>query len=67
MKDIILATDVAHHLRIFNQLDEMAKAGYSRTNSKHHNLLLCLLMTASDLSDQTKNWQNTKQIAVSML
>ncbi|KAK7503866.1 hypothetical protein BaRGS_00004989, partial [Batillaria attramentaria] len=64
MRDIILATDVAHHLRIFNSLEEMAEKGYDKNDPKCHNLLLCLLMTASDLSDQTKNWKNTKHIAV---
>ncbi|XP_076468389.1 cGMP-dependent 3',5'-cyclic phosphodiesterase-like [Babylonia areolata] len=64
MRDIILATDVAHHLRIFSSLEEMAKNGYNRSDPKCRNLLLCLLMTASDLSDQTKTWDNTKHIAV---
>ncbi|KAL8598744.1 cGMP-dependent 3',5'-cyclic phosphodiesterase [Nucella lapillus] len=64
MRDIILATDVAHHLRIFSSLEEMATNGYTRTDPKCRNLLLCLLMTASDLSDQTKTWDNTKHIAV---
>ncbi|CAL1549024.1 unnamed protein product, partial [Lymnaea stagnalis] len=38
---------------------------YDRNNPKHKHILLCLLMTACDLSDQTKNWNNTKYIAVS--
>ena len=40
--------------------------GYQKDNSTHRNLLLCLLMTSCDLSDQTKNWKNTKKIAVSV-
>ncbi len=40
-------------------------AGYDKENKTHHSLLTCLLMTSCDLSDQTKNWKNTKKIAVS--
>ncbi|XP_033743136.1 cGMP-dependent 3',5'-cyclic phosphodiesterase-like isoform X2 [Pecten maximus] len=63
MRDIILATDLAHHLRILKNIESMAKSGYDKSNMKHHKLLLCLLMTASDLSDQTKPWDATKHIA----
>ncbi|XP_069130553.1 uncharacterized protein [Argopecten irradians] len=63
MRDIILATDLAHHLRILKNIESMAKTGYDKENMKHHKLLLCLLMTASDLSDQTKPWDATKHIA----
>lgn len=28
-------------------------------------MLLCLLMTSCDLSDQTKGWKTTRKIAVS--
>lgn len=38
--------------------------GFDTKNERHHSLLLCLLMTASDLSDQTKPWDNTKHVAV---
>ena len=38
---------------------------FEKTNLKHRKLLLCLIMTASDLSDQTKPWDSTKHIAVS--
>uniref|UniRef100_A0A8C9DKJ9 Phosphodiesterase n=1 Tax=Prolemur simus TaxID=1328070 RepID=A0A8C9DKJ9_PROSS len=63
MRDIILATDLAHHLRIFKDLQKMAEVGYDRTNKQHHRLLLCLLMTSCDLSDQTKGWKTTRKIA----
>ncbi|XP_052719900.1 cGMP-dependent 3',5'-cyclic phosphodiesterase-like isoform X2 [Crassostrea angulata] len=63
VRDIILATDLAHHLKIMNSLKEMAKVGFDTKNERHHSLLLCLLMTASDLSDQTKPWDNTKHVA----
>lgn len=38
--------------------------GYDRDNKQHHRLLLCLLMTSCDLSDQTKGWKTTRKIAV---
>ncbi|XP_075054441.1 cGMP-dependent 3',5'-cyclic phosphodiesterase isoform X4 [Mixophyes fleayi] len=63
MRDIILATDLAHHLRIFRELQKMANDGYDPKNKHHHNLLLCLLMTSCDLSDQTKGWKTTRKIA----
>ncbi|XP_069828011.1 cGMP-dependent 3',5'-cyclic phosphodiesterase isoform X1 [Dendropsophus ebraccatus] len=63
MRDIILATDLAHHLRIFKELEKMARDGYNPKNKHHHDLLLCLLMTSCDLSDQTKGWKTTKKIA----
>ncbi|KAL0973490.1 hypothetical protein UPYG_G00204670 [Umbra pygmaea] len=63
MRDIILATDLAHHLRIFPDLQRMADAGYNPKNANHRSLLLCLLMTSCDLSDQTKGWKTTRKIA----
>ncbi|KAL3880651.1 hypothetical protein ACJMK2_032874 [Sinanodonta woodiana] len=63
VRDVILATDLAHHLRILKSLEAMAKEGYNKSSTKCHKLLLCLLMTACDLSDQTKKWENTKHIA----
>uniref|UniRef100_A0A8C8GWD8 Phosphodiesterase n=1 Tax=Oncorhynchus tshawytscha TaxID=74940 RepID=A0A8C8GWD8_ONCTS len=57
MRDIILATDLAHHLRILKDLQKMAD------DPQHHNLLLCLIMTSCDLSDQTKDWKTTWKIA----
>lgn len=44
-----------------------SKVGYDRTNKQHHRLLLCLLMTSCDLSDQTKGWKTTRKIAVRSL
>ena len=40
--------------------------GYDRTNVTHRHLLLRLMMTACDLSDQTKSFENSKAIAVSV-
>lgn len=63
MRDIILATDLAHHLRILKDIKKMADKGYNISDSQHHNLLLCLIMTSCDLSDQTKDWKTTWKIA----
>ncbi|XP_060799392.1 cGMP-dependent 3',5'-cyclic phosphodiesterase isoform X3 [Neoarius graeffei] len=63
IRDIILATDLAHHLRIFKDLQKMAEAGYNPKSQTHRSLLLCLLMTSCDLSDQTKGWKTTRKIA----
>uniref|UniRef100_A0AAX7TJW6 Phosphodiesterase n=1 Tax=Astatotilapia calliptera TaxID=8154 RepID=A0AAX7TJW6_ASTCA len=63
MRDIILATDLAHHLRIFKDLQKMSDDGYNPKSRTHHSLLLCLLMTSCDLSDQTKGWKTTRKIA----
>ncbi|VEL16840.1 unnamed protein product [Protopolystoma xenopodis] len=63
MRDIILATDLAQHLLLLPRLETMARQGYQANNSEHHHLLLCLLMTAADLSDQTKSWRNVRHVA----
>ncbi|KAK5904553.1 hypothetical protein CesoFtcFv8_006103 [Champsocephalus esox] len=63
IRDIILATDLAHHLRIFKDLQKMADDGYDPKNRNHRSMLLCLLMTSCDLSDQTKGWKTTRKIA----
>ncbi|XP_077868161.1 cGMP-dependent 3',5'-cyclic phosphodiesterase-like [Saccoglossus kowalevskii] len=64
MQEIILATDLAHHLRIIKDLKKMAVEGYKKEDPHCHKLLRCLFMTACDLSDQTKNWQTIKKVAV---
>nr|XP_006820514.1 PREDICTED: cGMP-dependent 3',5'-cyclic phosphodiesterase-like [Saccoglossus kowalevskii] len=63
MQEIILATDLAHHLRIIKDLKKMAVEGYKKEDPHCHKLLRCLFMTACDLSDQTKNWQTIKKVA----
>uniref|UniRef100_A0AAY4AZG3 Phosphodiesterase n=1 Tax=Denticeps clupeoides TaxID=299321 RepID=A0AAY4AZG3_9TELE len=60
MCDIILATDLAHHLRILGDIQKMVTGKNGHT---HHTLLLCLLMSSCDLSDQTKDWRNTCKVA----
>ncbi|XP_037792797.1 cGMP-dependent 3',5'-cyclic phosphodiesterase-like [Penaeus monodon] len=59
----IQSTDLAHHLRLVSELREVADTGYDGRNPRHHELLICLLMTAADLSDQTKDWQSSKHVA----
>ncbi|XP_019621743.1 PREDICTED: cGMP-dependent 3',5'-cyclic phosphodiesterase-like isoform X5 [Branchiostoma belcheri] len=63
LQEIILATDLAHHLSAVKDLEAMAKEGYDKSNPRCHTLLTCLLMTSCDLSDQTKGWGTTKKIA----
>ncbi|CAH8553849.1 unnamed protein product [Heterobilharzia americana] len=63
IRDIILATDLSHHIRIMPKLEDLAERGYDGTKSEDHYLLLCLLMTSADLSDQTKPWSNTVHVA----
>lgn len=66
VKDIILATDLAHHLRILPKLEEISKSRVNPVNytADQKALMLDLCMTACDLSDQTKDWTNTKNTAV---
>lgn len=37
--------------------------GFKKESSEHHYLFICLLMTASDLSDQSKHFKHSKLIA----
>jgi hypothetical protein len=48
------ATDVSHHLSIFRKLEDLATSGFEKNRADHHQLLLFLMMTTADLSDQTK-------------
>ncbi|XP_060591220.1 cGMP-dependent 3',5'-cyclic phosphodiesterase-like [Ruditapes philippinarum] len=63
MREIILATDLAHHFKILKNLKDLAERGIDKTSVKERKLLLCLLMTSCDLSDQTRPWENTKRVA----
>lgn len=62
-----LATDLAHHLRIFRKLKDLVNMGFDKNRTEHHQLLLFLMMTAADLSDQTKDWKSSRNAAVSLL
>lgn len=61
---IRLATDLAHHLSIFPKLSNLVTTGFDTTRADHHKLLLFLIMTSADLSDQTKNWKSSRNAAV---
>lgn len=61
----ILATDLAHHLRISKNLKDLVQTGFDKSCSEHHQLLLYLMMTSADLSDQTKDWKSSRNAAVS--
>ncbi|XP_071454561.1 cGMP-dependent 3',5'-cyclic phosphodiesterase-like [Hetaerina americana] len=63
LRHLILATDLAQHLRIFNEQKKLSNEGYDKSNEHHRGLLLSLLMTCCDLSDQTKSWSISKKIA----
>lgn len=65
IREIILATDIAAHLRKVDRIKEMVRIGFNPNSSDHHYLFMCLLMTASDISDQSKDFKNSKGIAVS--
>lgn len=74
--NIILATDLSQHFKIISKLESLANRVQTAGNVKNYldsldrqerkqtvDLLLCLLMTSSDLSDQTKDWSTTKNTA----
>jgi cGMP-dependent 3',5'-cyclic phosphodiesterase len=63
IREIILATDIAAHLRKVDRIQTMVEIGFDKDSVDHHYLLMCLLMTASDLSDQSKDFKNSKGIA----
>ncbi|XP_050310435.1 cGMP-dependent 3',5'-cyclic phosphodiesterase-like isoform X2 [Anthonomus grandis grandis] len=63
IKDMILATDLATHYKIHSRQLTMAQEGYNKTIPEHRYYLACLLMTCADLSDQTKDWNETKKVA----
>ncbi|UYV60751.1 PDE2A, partial [Cordylochernes scorpioides] len=63
LRDAILATDLAHHLRIIDQLNDMASQGYKKEKPEHHYLLVCMFISCSDLSDQTKDWKLSRKVA----
>ncbi|CAG9838099.1 unnamed protein product [Diabrotica balteata] len=63
IKNMILATDLAVHYRIHSRQLTMAKESYNNTDPEHRYYLCSLLMTCADLSDQTKDWGETKSVA----
>lgn len=59
LKELILATDLANHFRIFKQLKEL-RPDNLKDNT---NLLMSLMITCCDLSDQIKPWPTTHYVA----
>ncbi|XP_036149504.1 cGMP-dependent 3',5'-cyclic phosphodiesterase isoform X2 [Monomorium pharaonis] len=59
----ILATDLASHFRSIKNQEEMIRNGYNKDDLKQRKLLLEMLMTCCDLSDQTKDWKVSKKTA----
>lgn len=51
---MILATDLALHLKYISRQYHMAQVGYNKHNKEDRYLFVSLLMTTADLSDQTK-------------
>lgn len=63
IREVILATDISAHLKKKERIKTMITEGYNPMSFDHRYLLMCLVMTASDLSDQAKNFHNAKRIA----
>ncbi|PAV77202.1 hypothetical protein WR25_11653 [Diploscapter pachys] len=63
IREVILATDIAVHLQKVDRIQNMVNNGYDSFSSDHHYLFRCLMITASDLSDQSKDFRNSKAIA----
>ena len=59
IKDNVLATDLALHLGILEEINGMAEEGYSRGNARHRFLLNSLVMTSCDLCSSTKSWDHS--------
>jgi hypothetical protein len=61
----ISATDLATHFRVFKEQQKLS-VEFQKHKEDQRRLLLCLFMTACDLSDQTKDWSVARQTAVSL-
>ncbi|PNF17627.1 cGMP-dependent 3',5'-cyclic phosphodiesterase [Cryptotermes secundus] len=62
IRDLILATDLASHFRVFEEQQKLL-VEFQKHKEDQRRLLLCLFMTACDLSDQTKHWSVARQTA----
>ncbi|XP_029164528.1 cGMP-dependent 3',5'-cyclic phosphodiesterase-like isoform X1 [Nylanderia fulva] len=63
LRSNILATDLASHFRSVNKQEQMICNKYNKDDAKQQKLLLEMLMTCCDLSDQTKDWKVSKKTA----
>ncbi|XP_069704363.1 cGMP-dependent 3',5'-cyclic phosphodiesterase-like isoform X2 [Periplaneta americana] len=62
IRDMILATDLATHFKTLKEQQKLLE-GFEKDDENHRHLLLSLLMTACDLSDQTKDWSVARKTA----
>ncbi|XP_022902922.1 cGMP-dependent 3',5'-cyclic phosphodiesterase-like [Onthophagus taurus] len=63
IKDNILATDLANHFKIYPELEQFIDDRFIKEQMDHRRLLFSLIMTCSDLSDQTKGFKTSKEVA----
>jgi cGMP-dependent 3',5'-cyclic phosphodiesterase len=59
LRELILATDLANHFRIFKDLKNLN----AENIGENQRLLLSLLITCCDLNDQIKSWSTVKTVA----
>ncbi|TGZ65570.1 hypothetical protein CRM22_005796 [Opisthorchis felineus] len=63
VRQVILATDLEAHVKLLPKIRQMSRDGYDSLNEEHRHMLLSLVATASDLSDQCKSWLNSRKAA----
>ncbi|XP_062545703.1 cGMP-dependent 3',5'-cyclic phosphodiesterase-like [Armigeres subalbatus] len=61
LRDLILATDLANHFRIMPHLKRLQPQNLSEGSNQR--LLLSLMITCCDLSDQIKSWKTVQHVA----
>nr|XP_029712454.1 cGMP-dependent 3',5'-cyclic phosphodiesterase-like isoform X1 [Aedes albopictus]XP_029712459.1 cGMP-dependent 3',5'-cyclic phosphodiesterase-like isoform X1 [Aedes albopictus] len=61
LRDLILATDLANHFRIMPYLKRLRPENLSEGSNQR--LLLSLMITCCDLSDQVKSWRTVQHVA----
>eukprot|EP01012_Entosiphon_sulcatum_P012210 TRINITY_DN1762_c0_g1_i1.p1 TRINITY_DN1762_c0_g1~~TRINITY_DN1762_c0_g1_i1.p1 ORF type:complete len:601 (-),score=101.47 TRINITY_DN1762_c0_g1_i1:52-1587(-) len=60
MVDTILATDMARHDEICNELKDLAVGPYSKENPEHRRMAMMVLMKAADISNITRPFDISK-------
>lgn len=63
LHNLILATDLANHFKLDKEIDVMITNSVNKDNTRHVFMLMSLMMTTSDLSDQTKPWESARIVA----
>uniref|UniRef100_A0A1Q3FUB5 Phosphodiesterase n=2 Tax=Culex tarsalis TaxID=7177 RepID=A0A1Q3FUB5_CULTA len=61
LRDLILATDLANHFRILPHLKRLRAENLAEPANQR--LLLSLMITCCDLSDQIKSWKTVQHVA----